>query len=82
MGKSTIEETYSPYYQAYDLKVTATINEMQISEKIAYVWTLVEGTRGPKGGNEIENFKYNNLWILKKNQSGWKLWRLMFNSPS
>ncbi|MDZ7757163.1 YybH family protein [Rhodohalobacter sp.] len=82
MGKSTIEEIYSPYYQAYDLEVTATINEMHISEKIAYVWTLVEGTRGPKGGNEFDNFNYNNLWILKKNQSGWKLWRLMFNSPS
>lgn len=81
-SKSTIKDIYSPYYQAYDLEITATINEMQISENIAYVWTLVEGTRTQRENNELENFAYNNLWVLKKNQSGWKLWRLMFNSPS
>ena len=81
-SKSSIKETYGPYYQAYDLEITADINEIHISGNLAYVWTLVEGTRTQRDAKETDNFEYNNLWVLKKNESGWKLWRLMFNSPS
>lgn len=81
-SKPSVKEIYSPYYQAYDLEITADIHEMQISGDLAYVWALVEGTRTQRESNSLENFAYNNLWVLKKNQLGWKLWRVMFNSPS
>jgi ketosteroid isomerase-like protein len=81
-SKSSVKEIYNPYYKAYDLEITADINEIQVSGALAYIWALVEGTRTQRDNNKIENFVYNNLWVLKKNQSGWKLWRLMFNSPS
>lgn len=81
-GQESVEEVYGPYYQGYDLEVSSTIREMEISGDLAYVWSLVEGTRGPKGGEDRESFSYHNFWVFKKADTGWKFWRLMFNSPA
>lgn len=79
-GKESIEAVYRDYYSAYDLEFSATINEVEVFGKKAYVWTLVEGTRKSKKDGEVEQLAFNNIWLLKKQSSGWKFWRVIFNS--
>jgi len=78
-GKESIRSTYRDYYKMYDLNYTATIKEIEIFDKKAYVWALVEGSRESKRDGEIEQLAFNNVWILKKESTKWKFWRAMFN---
>lgn len=81
-GLDAVKEIYGPYYEAYDLDISSTMQEVEISGNLAYVWSLVEGTRGPREAEDRESFTYHNLWVFKKADTGWKFWRLMFNSPA
>ena len=79
-GKEAIRATYSDYYDTYELEYSTTIKEVEIIDKKAYVWAKVEGTRKSKRDGKIEHLAFNNIWILKKQATEWKFWRVMFNS--
>lgn len=80
IGKSSIRDVYRDYYTTYDLEYSASIEELEVMGKVAYVWAIVRGSRTTKASGEREETTYNNIWMLRRHPDGWKFWRAMFNS--
>ncbi len=60
------------------IEITLEVQELILSDKIAYVWSLNYGKISFKGGEEI-SIDSKSLMVLIMSMDGWKVHRYMFN---
>ena len=81
-GHAAIRENYKQFTNSeMSVEFTAEIQELIVSDDIAYVWALNYGKITPKGGDEIL-IDSKSLMVLQRTMDGWKAHRYMFNANS
>lgn len=83
VGSDAIREIYRDYYSTWDLEYEYDLHEAVTAGKMLIGRATVSGTRTARSGGETTDQRFNNLWVLQKDEDGnWKFWRAIFNAGS
>ncbi len=81
-GHGAIREQYKAVTDpGTSIDITLEIQELILSDDIAYVWSLNYGKIKYEGG-EASSIDSKSLMVLQKTMDGWKTSRYMFNNNS
>lgn len=82
IGHRGVREQYSGLTDAStSIDITLEIQELILTDEIAYVWSLNYGKITSDGGEEI-SIDSKSLMVLIMSMDGWKVHRYMFNGNS
>ncbi len=78
-GHRAIRESYKSIVDPdISMDITIEVQELMVSDNVAYVWSLNYGTVKFKGSDESA-IDSKSLMVLRKTMDGWKVHRYMFN---
>ncbi len=81
-GVEEIGHTYEYLFSQFDFELEFDIQEVVVSENLAYVLSNSEGTVALESSETEETSKNQEIFILIKEEDDWKISRYMFNSLS
>lgn len=83
VGSDAIRKVHRDYYATWDLDFEYALHEAVDAGTALIATATVSGTRTAKSGGETTEHRFNNLWVLRRNDDGdWKFWRVIFNAGS
>ena len=78
-GKEAIVALYADFLSKLDFNVEFTILEMELGDDLGFVRTQSHGTIVPKGQTPEGSEGNREVFVVKKIDGAWKLYRYIFN---
>ena len=80
MGKSAIHSRYEDGFRHFRFDIAFTSDEAQVFGDWAFVRGTIQGRTVPKGNEPPRQINDKYIMVLRRQNSGWKIARLIWNS--
>jgi len=78
IGKSNVRDRYARMYGQYDVELSATYEETEVADTLAYVRGITQGRLIPRNGDDPVHVHDRFLGICRKHDGRWRVARLMW----
>jgi uncharacterized protein (TIGR02246 family) len=78
-GTAQLKESYTNIFNAIQLNVKFTIEEVVVSNDVSFAQTSSRGTTLIHASGQTVAEENREFFLLKKESGEWKIWRYMFN---
>ena len=80
-GKTELASAYDSVFQAIELSVDFSIEEIKIREDLAFARTISKGTVTVRSNDLFQTEENRELFILRREEVIWLISRYLFNQP-
>lgn len=78
-GKDHIVELYADFLAKLDFNVKFEVLEVELGDNLGFVRTQSVGTIGPKGQTPKGTERNREVFVVKRIEGAWKIYRYIFN---
>lgn len=80
VGVTNIKNLYTDFLSKLDFNVNFEIKEIQLDQNIGFVRTKSTGSITPKGEQTLGRESNREIFVVKKTDGNWKIYRYMFTA--